>query len=175
MATVLETERLLLRELTLEDAEALLEVYRDSEVMRYIGTGATFQDVEEVRERMRRARDHYARRGFGFWGVVEKATGKLIGACGIKELEGGPDIEVGYHLARAAWGRGYATEAAGACLRYAFERVGLDRVLGVVQPPNGASRRVLEKIGMTFERLGHYYGNDCRVYVATRPADVQDV
>jgi RimJ/RimL family protein N-acetyltransferase len=168
--TILETERLLLRTWTLEDTEEALAIYSDPEVMRYIGTGATFRTVEEISPRLLRAMAHQERYGYGFWAVIEMASGRLVGACGIKHLEDGPEVEVGYHFARAAWGKGYATEAAGACLRYAFEQVKLECVVGVVQPANQASRRVLEKIGMTYEGMGHYYGAEAMRFVATRPA-----
>jgi ribosomal-protein-alanine N-acetyltransferase len=166
VATILETDRLLLRTLTLDDAEALLTVSGDPEVMRFLG-GIPDQTIEDVHKRVQRTLAHYERYGFGYWAVIDKATGRLLGVCGIKPLEDGPEIEVGYHFARAAWNQGYATEAARACLRYAFEHLKLERVLGVVHPDNHASQRVLEKCGLTYERMGHHYKTDCKVYVAT--------
>jgi len=85
--------------------------------------------------------------------------------------EGGPailEIEVGYHLARAFWGRGYATEAARACVRFGFEQLNLERIVAVVQPANVASRRVLEKCGLTYTGMGYYYKAECKVYAAVR-------
>src|SRR5262249_52391181 len=97
---------------------------------------------------------------------VEKATGKLIGACGLKFLDGSPEIEIGYHLARAGWNKGYATEAARACLRHAFEWLQLRRLVAVIEPDHVASQRVVEKLSMTYERMGHYYKKDLKMYVA---------
>jgi ribosomal-protein-alanine N-acetyltransferase len=170
MPVILETPRLVLRTWTLDDAEAAFAVYSDPEVMRFL-SGPPARDVEETRARLAaRPIAQQERYGFCLWAVVEKATGTVIGSCGLKHLDDGPDVEVGYHLARSAWGKGYATEAAAACLRYGFERLGLRRILAVVNPANGASRRVLEKIGMRFEGMGRYYNQELRVYAADRPA-----
>src|SRR5262249_45249588 len=109
---------------------------------------------------------HQERYGFGFWAVVEKAAGQIVGSCGLKHLEDGPQIEVGYHLARAVWNRGFATEAARACLRYGFEKLTLDRIVGVVALENYGWQRVLEKIGMRYEGLGRHYNTEVRVYAA---------
>jgi GNAT acetyltransferase-like protein len=107
------------------------------------------------------------------WAVVSKATGQVIGNCGLKYLEAGRDVEVGYHFASSAWGKGYATEAARACVRYGFERLGLHRIVAVVLPTNMGSRRVLEKSGLTYQGMGHYYGKDLMCYAIDRlPAGV---
>ena len=172
MTTVLETERLLLRRLTLDDAEAAFAIYSDPEVMRFL-TGVTERDIDETRARLAaRPMAHQALHGFTLWATVEKETGRLVGACGLKFLDGGMDIEVGYHFARAAWGCGYATEAGAASVRYGFERLCLRRILGVVNPENYASQRVLEKIGLTYQGMGHYYGTDVKVYSAERPGGI---
>jgi [ribosomal protein S5]-alanine N-acetyltransferase len=92
--------------------------------------------------------EHQERYGFSKWGVEERASGSLVGDCGMQLLEGGPDVELGFHLRTSVWGRGYATEAARACLDAAFTDLGLDRVIAIVAPGNAASVRVLEKVGM---------------------------
>jgi ribosomal-protein-alanine N-acetyltransferase len=169
MPVILETPRLLLRTWTLDDAEAAFAIYSDPEVMRFMG-GVTQHDVEEVRRWLAaRPMAHQALHGLTMWATVEKATGRLVGACGLKFLEGGMNIEVGYHFARAVWGRGYATEGAAAAVRYGFERLGLRRILGVVNPANHASQRVLEKVGLTYQGMGRYYDADAMVYAADRP------
>jgi ribosomal-protein-alanine N-acetyltransferase len=83
-------------------------------------------------------------------------------------LEGGPEVEVGYRLARDARGRGYATEAARASLTYGFEQIGLERIVAVAAPANAASRRVMEKAGMTMEGPGRHYGQETVLYSITR-------
>ena len=170
MSLTVQTERLQLRPWTLEDVEAAYAIYRDPEVMRFLG--GTSQTWDEVRERLQQYITHQERHGFSMWAAVELATGHVVGRCGLKYLDGGPEVEVGYDLARAVWNRGYATEGAGASLRYGFERLRLPRIVGVVNPANYASQRVLQKIGLVYERMGFYYGYDLQVYAATAPAGV---
>jgi ribosomal-protein-alanine N-acetyltransferase len=96
---------------------------------------------------------HQERHGFCFWAVTEKESERLIGSCGLAyQLDGGLPIEFGYTLARAYWGRGLATEAAGACLRYVFENLPLAEIHASVDSRNVASQRVLEKVGFVYQR-----------------------
>jgi ribosomal-protein-alanine N-acetyltransferase len=172
MTVPIETPRLLLRPWSPDDAEVAFTFYTDPEVMRFLN-GVIYHTVDEIRTHIiLRPMAHDALHGFTMWATVEKETGRLLGACGLKFLEGGMDIEVGYHFARAAWGRGYATEGATAAVRYGFERLGLRRIVGVVNPANVASQRVLEKIGLTYQGMGRYYNCDCKVYAATRPTGI---
>ena len=95
-----------------------------------------------------------AEHGLSLWVAREKATGAVVGDCGLPPLElRGPDVELGYRLGRSHWGRGLATDAATACLRAGFEELGLDRIVAVAHPDNAVSRRVLEKIGFVYEGL----------------------
>src|SRR5262245_10374330 len=172
MPLILETDRLVLRNWAIEDAEAALTIYSDPEVMYFLHR-PPLQTVEEARNLLEtRPIAQYREHGFSFWAVVEKATGRVIGSCGLKYLDNGPLIEVGYHLARAAWGKGYATEAAAASVRHGFEKMQLARIWGVVDPLNFASQRVLEKSGLTYQGMGHYYNHDVRVYAVDRPKTV---
>ena len=86
------------------------------------------------------------------WRLIEKSTGKMIGFCGLQALEGTSEIEIGWWLARAMWGKGLATEAAQEALRDGLGRAGLKRIVAIAQPENGASIHVMEKLGMAFER-----------------------
>jgi [ribosomal protein S5]-alanine N-acetyltransferase len=159
----LETQRLLIRPLTAADFEPMHVVYSDSEVMRFI-TGRPC-DRDGSRARLRRHVEHQQNHGFSKWAVIEKENGQLVGDCGLQYLDGGPEIELGFHFARSRWGRGYATEAASACLRWANqERLG--RVVAIVDPDNLASVRVLEKIGMRADGTRTYLGREWRFYVS---------
>jgi RimJ/RimL family protein N-acetyltransferase len=172
MTVILETPRLLLRTWALDDAEAAFAFYSDPEVMRFLG-GVPQQSVEDVRRHLAgRPIAYQALHGFTLWATVEKATARLVGACGLKFLDGGMDIEVGYHFARDVWGRGYATEAAAAAVRYGFDRLCLHRILGVVHPENHASQRVLEKLGLRYQGMGRHYNMDVKVYAADRPGGI---
>src|SRR5439155_5805208 len=96
----------------------------------------------------------YARDGFGLWAIELKETGRLVGDCGpaIREVEGTPEVEMGWHVNGNQWGRGLATEAAAASRDWVFEWLGLPRVISLIQSRNVPSRRVAEKIGMSVER-----------------------
>jgi [ribosomal protein S5]-alanine N-acetyltransferase len=158
---IFETDRLIVRRWTLADAEAAFAIYGDPEVWRSMGGGPGHADVAHSRERLGEIVASYDRRpGFGLWAIVERATGEIVGTVLLVPLDGGPEIEVGYHLARSAWGRGIATEAARGAIRYGFETIGLARIVGVVHPANRASRRVLEKCGLVDDGRGTYYGWD---------------
>jgi ribosomal-protein-alanine N-acetyltransferase len=162
MPTV-QTARLRLRPFTPADLDALAAIYGDPDVMRYMRTGHP-----APRERVQFVIDYYIRywqeHPFGLWAVERQADGALIGQCGLFHLDGTPEVEVAYLLAKAAWGRGFATEAAAAGLRYGFETADLDRIVAVVRPQNIASQRVLAKIGLHYERDARYYELDVRYY-----------
>ncbi|MDP9367172.1 MAG: GNAT family N-acetyltransferase [Chloroflexota bacterium] len=170
MRVILETERLILREWTPEDAPAAFAIYGDPAVMRYIGAmGTPDPDVDHTRAGLERAIARYRQRpGFGFWAAVERASGEVVGAGLLVPLEGGPEVEVGYHLARWVWGRGYATELARALVAYGFDHLGLHRIVGVAYPANRASCRVLEKAGLIHQGRRRYYGQDLEYYVIER-------
>jgi RimJ/RimL family protein N-acetyltransferase len=115
MPILITTERLLIRPLARADFEVIHRMFSDPEVMRYVPGGAC--DRERNLARLGSLIAHQQRYGFSKWAVIEKATGGLIGDCGLQFLDGGPDVELGFHLGRGYWGQGYATEAASACLR----------------------------------------------------------
>lgn len=161
---MIETERLVLCQFKLEDLDALVQLRADPEVMRYIGD----QSREKVEQRLRYYISHYESHGFGMWAVIDKSTGAMAGWCGLVFLDETPEVEVGYGVARDYWGRGLMTEAARASLRYGFERVGLERIVAVAMPENTASRRIMEKLGMRYEKNVFHYGHDLVYYAITR-------
>lgn len=159
----LETERLVLRALGADDFEAYAAMMSDAHVTRFLGdgrpldrTGAWWQLAMLV--------GHWALRGFGVWGVEERGTGRLVGRIGFMHPDGWPDFELAYTLARPAWGRGYATEGAGAALAYARETLGRTRVVSVIRPGNVASIAVATRLGATLEREAQFHGAPALVY-----------
>jgi [ribosomal protein S5]-alanine N-acetyltransferase len=163
-----ETARLCLRPFTAADHDAIHAVYADPEVMRYVGHGAHRTPSETVRA-LRGYADALAARGYGFVAVVERSSGAVVGDAGLHPLGGrGPDIELGYTLARAVWGRGYATEAGAALVQHAFGALGVPRVMAQVEPGNAASRRVVEKLGMTERGMRLAYGRPHVLYGVDR-------
>ncbi len=168
---ILQTERLVLRELQERDYDALCKILQDKETM-YAYEGA-FTDGE-VREWLDRQLGRYEKHGFGLWGVVLKESGGLIGQCGVtlQPWRGGEVLEVGYLFRRDCWHRGYATEAARACRDHAFEKLGADEVCSIIRDTNAASRRVAERNAMSPAGtcMKHYKGVDMPHirYVVTR-------
>jgi RimJ/RimL family protein N-acetyltransferase len=152
------TERLELRRFGGADLGPLLTVFGDQRVMRFVGSERKPLTGDAVKALMRTAGGHWSQHGFGLLAVMERESGRVIGEAGLQLLEAGPDVEFGYTLAHAAWGRGYATEASRAVLRWAFVGLGLERVVAVVDPANRASRRVLDKLGMRRMGMRHAYG-----------------
>lgn len=156
---ILETERLMLREMTEADYPALCRMLRDPEVM--YAYGGAFSDGE-ARAWLERQRRRYREDGFGLWAVVEKATGEMVGQCGLtwQDWGGRRVMEVGYLLERAHWRRGYATEAASACRDHAFTALDAEEVFSIIRDTNAASRAVAARNGME-ERgmlVKHYRG-----------------
>lgn len=113
---------------------------------------------------------HQAELGWALWALEERSTGRFIGDCGLRPLEmRGPEIELGYDLHPDFWGRGLATEAAQAAIGLAFSRFAMDRVIAVVKPDHAASRRVLEKCGLSHLGERWAYGENLFVYEILRP------
>ena len=152
------TPRLGLRRFAGRDLGPLLTVFGDPAVMRFVGADRRPLTGDAVKVLMRTADGHWSRHGFGLLAVAERESGKVVGEAGLQVLEAGPDIELGYTLRHAAWGRGYATEAARAVLFWAFAGLRLERVVAVADPGNEASLHVLDKLGMRRLGMRHCYG-----------------
>lgn len=159
MCNILETKRLILRKLTPADETALRRVLQDKDAM-YAYEHA-FSD-EEVQNWLQNQLRRYREDGFGLWGAALKENGELIGQCGLTYQQFGEKnvVEVGYLFERVHWHRGFATEAAIACKRYAFDVLGLDEVYSIIRENNLPSRRVAERNGMQIcgEIVKYYYG-----------------
>lgn len=167
-AVAIETPRLRLRQFTLEDADALERVLGDPIAMEWYPSPYSREGVESW---INRNIEHYGREGHGLWAMVVKSTGEMIGDCGcvIQEIDGRKEIEIGYHVRRNLWGNGYATEAAAACMQYAFERLGAERVISIIRPENRNSRRVAEKNGLMCEKILFWHGFDHCIYAKSKP------
>lgn len=146
------TNRLILRELTLDDTDALFAVLGDPIAMEHYPAPKTRAEAESW---IRWARESYEQNGFGLWAVERSSDGAFIGDCGpmLQPVDGEHVPEVGYHIVRREWGRGYATEAAIACRDLLLGRFGFERVVSIVAPENLASRRVAEKVHQTMREF----------------------
>lgn len=144
------TERLRLRPFRPDDFEAHAAICADDEVMRYIRAGALPR--VDAWWQLARYMGHWQLRGYGLWAVVERSSGRLVGHLGFLEPEGGHGFEMGWALAREAWGRGYAFEGTRAALDYAFGPLGRDHVVCLIRPENARSIRLAERLGGRLER-----------------------
>ncbi len=166
MKPILETERLLLRELTPDDFDALFAIFGDAETMLYYPQAYSQAMLEAV---MQRQFASYAANGYGLWAIILKSENKFIGDCGLlhQEVEGVLELEVGYHVNRQYWGQGFAPEAAKACFDYGFHTLGRQRMISMIRPENLPSRRVAEKNGLRIEKEIFWRDFQHYVYVLT--------
>ena len=149
---ILETERLILRQLRLDDAEFIFELLNDPSFIQNIGD-RNIRTVDNARSYIANGPvASYAKHGFGLYLVVLKETAESIGMCGLIKRDGLEDVDIGYALLPSYWSKGYAVEAAQATKAYAKDVIGLKRIVAIVDPANAGSIRVLEKIGLRFEK-----------------------
>ncbi len=152
---ILETERLILRHLLPDDLDDLYALYRDPEIRRYFPEGTlTYAETREELEWF--LNGHPAHPELGLWATVNKEDGCFIGRCGLLPwtIDGQPEVEVAYLLAKPYWGKGLASEAARAIRDYAFEQLGLNRLICLIDRENQASIGVALNLGMRFEKEG---------------------
>jgi RimJ/RimL family protein N-acetyltransferase len=164
---MLETERLLIRKFTFDDLPKLIELRSDEEVIRYLG-GRRMQNPEAIEKRLGFYIDCYAKYGYGMCALIWKATGEMIGWCGLQPLEETGETEVGYGMIKDFWGRGIGYECACAWLEYAFTETGAQRIVAVADPENTGSWRIMEKCGMKYEKTDEHYGMQCVFYGISR-------
>ena len=169
----IETERLRHRVLRRDDLSDLMTIVGDSEVMTYIGVeGGIALSREEAEDALTKMIAFWDQRGFGRWAVLNKSTGLMVGLCGLRLMEDTPELF--YAFAKDVWGLGLATESARACLRYGFEELGFDRIIAASRHANAASIRVMEKIGMTYEKNINYEGVEAVCYAITQDIFIVD-
>ncbi len=166
---VLDTERLLIRKWNDEDAAEVADIYVNPEVMEFIPGGVW--SPERTARVIARMRELDVEHGYGFYPIVLKSSGKVIGHCGLGFLEQTPEVEVAYVLDSPYWGQGYASEAARAMLAYGFSRLNISRIVAVAFPENARSIGVMRSVGMSPVGLAHHFGATVVKYEATKPAD----
>jgi len=169
MNVIIETDRLLLRTFTIEDAPLIYNLNLDPEVIRY--TLDPIRDIEHAREVLEKTiLPQYALYNHGRWAVHTKPGMEFIGWCGLKARPERNEIDLGYRFIKSAWGKGYATEAAYACIQYGFEKLRLQRIIGRAMPGNKESLRVLEKCGMTYTGDEVVDGHPAKTYEIFNPS-----
>lgn len=152
---ILETNRILLRHLEPNDLDSLFALYSDPAITQFIPDAPT--TLAETKEELDWfLHGHPRHPELGLWATIHKASGQFIGRCGLLpwQIDGRSEVEIAYTIARPHWGQGLATEAALAIRDYAFDKLGLTRLVCLIDEENAASMRVAEKIGMVFETVG---------------------
>ncbi len=166
MKIILETKRLILRELNIDDAESFYKLNLNVNVIRYTGDSA-FNSIDAAKEFLENYQD-YKLNGYGRWAVVSKENNKFIGWCGLKYDEMKQETDIGFRFFEEEWNKGYATESAQACLNYGFEKLHLKRVIGRAMKENKNSIKVLEKIGLEYEKDAELAGKEAVIYKIER-------
>ena len=150
---ILETERLTLRKLSIDDAEFTLELLNEPSFLRYIGDKGV-RNLDDARQYILNGPvASYERNGFGLYLVELKENGIPIGISGLVKRDTLPDADIGFAFLPAYWSQGYAVESAAAVMNYAREVLGLTRILAITSPDNEASAKLLNKIGLRFEQM----------------------
>ena len=150
---VVETDRLVLRRLTTDDAEFILELLNEPSFLQYIGDKGVRTLDDARRYLLTGPMDSYERHGFGLYLTALKESGVPIGMCGLLKRETLDDVDIGFAFLPKYWLKGYAFESASAVMDYSRDTLGLERIVAVTAPDNTGSIRVLEKLGMRFEKM----------------------
>ncbi|BAZ00420.1 putative acetyltransferase [Tolypothrix tenuis PCC 7101] len=160
----IETKRLILREFQPQDLHQLAPILANPQVMKFSLTGIL--SSVQTQEKIDSFITSYKAFGFGKWAVIYKESNQLIGYCGIaiEQIDHVTEREIGYRLHPNFWGKGLATEAASATIQYGFEQFKFIDIIGIVNPANTASVRVLEKIGMKYEKATIFHGREIYIY-----------
>lgn len=164
---ILETERLLIRPFSENDLDKLIELRLDEEVIKYLG-GRRMQNPEAIAKRLQFYIECYAKFGFGMSAMIWKETNEMFGWSGLQPLGETSEVEVGYGMIKEFWRRGIGYECAKAWLEYGFEIAGLERIVAVAYPENTGSRRIMEKLGMSYEKTETHYGAECVFYAVSK-------
>ncbi|HZJ23002.1 MAG TPA: GNAT family N-acetyltransferase [Anaerolineales bacterium] len=157
---ILETNRLILRQLSTEDVAFILELVNEPSFIQNIGDRGV-RTLEDARAYILRvAISSYEKNGFGLYLVELKDSGQSIGMCGLIKRDGLEDVDIGYAFLPRFWLKGYAVEAAAAVKDYARDMLGLKRLVAITDPANQGSIRVLEKIGLKYEKMVRLSADD---------------
>jgi len=163
----IDTPRLIFRRFTPDDLHALAAIRSDSDVMKYIGPGRA-EPIDQVQAKLDKVIAHWDLHGFGYWALIDKASSKLAGWCGLSYLEDTEDIEIGYGLAKEYWGKGLASEAAAEAMKYGFVQLRLERIVAVAYPENIPSQVIMKKLGMKYVKTARFIGGEWVYYVIGR-------
>jgi ribosomal-protein-alanine N-acetyltransferase len=159
---ILETTRLYLREITIDDAENIYLLNLDPDVIKYTGD-KSFASANDAKVFLQNY-DHYKKYNFGRWAVINKADGDFLGWCGLKYTQELDEYDIGFRFYKKHWNKGYATESAQACINLGFNKYKMNKIVGRAMKENMGSLKVLEKIGLTYYKSFDFDGHEGIVY-----------
>lgn len=164
---VVESERLSLRRFRPDDRDRLLELFGDPVAMRYFPSTRTAEETDAWIERCRTA---YSSHGFGLWAAMRRSDACFLGYVGLipQQVDGRPELEIGYGLVRRHWGQGYATEGATAVREFGFCKLERERLISIIDPNNRPSIAVALRVGMTFEKSSVMWEKPVQIYAIRR-------
>jgi ribosomal-protein-alanine N-acetyltransferase len=166
--TVLQLDGFVMRSLQFSDLDALTAIWADPEVTCFLPSRGVPISRENAEKSLKSFIEHWQQRRYGVWAILENDSSQMIGYCGLRYLDEIDETEVLYGLAKAYWGRGIATQAAQAAVSYGFNVAHLDKIIAMALPNNLASRRVVEKAGLQYEKQIHIFNLDVLYYCAKR-------
>ena len=156
---IIETKRIILRKFDAADAQAVFEFSSNVEVQKHTGD-ALFKTIDEAEKVIENIwLPEYKKYGYARWAVVHKADNKVIGFAGLKYLAEMDETDIGYRFLPPYWGKGIATEVSKEIIKYGFEILNLERIIGIIEPENIASGKVLENAGLKFYKIDEYEGD----------------
>lgn len=169
-STALPIDRFTMRPVQASDLDALAAIWADPEVTRFLPCRGVPIAREATEKSLASFLAHWDQRSYGIWAVVDNTSLEMVGYCGLRYLDALDETEVLYGLAKAYWGRGIATQATTAAVAYGFDRANLDKIIALVLPDNQASKRVMEKSGLRYEKQIHMFNLDALCYSIVRCA-----
>ncbi len=155
MKTLIETERLVLREITFDDKEELFQLHSDPKVQKWTGEPVV-TSMKEIEQAIRIRLNDYKKYGLGRLAVIQKTTNEFIGWAGLTYLPEFDNVDLGYRLKKKYWGMGFATEASKAIIDHSFNVLNIDLIIAIALPENKASIRVMKKVGMIYDKQAPY-------------------
>ncbi len=162
----LVTERTIMRKLTIDDAKDFYDLNLDEEVLKYTGD-KPFENLQASIDFLTNY-DQFDKFGVGRLAVIDKATAKFIGWCGLKYSQVKNEYDIGFRFYRNYWNKGYATETSKKCIEFGFNELGIEKIVGRAMKENIGSVKVLEKIGMTFKENFDFEGSEGVIYELTK-------
>ena len=167
---MIEIDGLIMRSLQGSDLDALTVIWSDSEVTRFLPSRGAAIARDKVEKALESFVEHWQKREYGIWAIIEPDSSKMIGYCGLRYLDEIEEVELVYGLARAYWGRKITTKAARAAISFGFEVANIEKIVAMVLPDNFASKRVIEKLGFSYEKQIEIFNLNAMYYSLTNNA-----